>query len=173
MNIAPFELEKYFAKYEFSTKYLLSSSDCESLAMSELLAMADDDASELWNDLTLGYTQVSGHPILREEIAQIYHSLTHANIMCAVPSEGIFLLMNTLLRPRDHVVCMFPGYQSLYEVAQSIGCDVSFWHPDEQQGWNFCLQQLQDLITPSTKLVVVNFPHNRYLHIFLSLGLKQ
>lgn len=32
-----------------------------------------------------------------------------------------------LLAPGDHVVCTFPGYQSLYECAQSIGCEVSRW----------------------------------------------
>lgn len=37
MPIQPFKLERYFARYEFSVKYLLSSSDCESL---ELLGMA-------------------------------------------------------------------------------------------------------------------------------------
>ena len=37
MPIQPFKLERYFARYEFSVKYLLSSSDFESL---ELLGMA-------------------------------------------------------------------------------------------------------------------------------------
>ena len=37
MPIQTFKLERYFARYEFSVKYLLSSSDCESL---ELLGVA-------------------------------------------------------------------------------------------------------------------------------------
>lgn len=36
--------------------------------------------------------------------------------------------LQALLSPGDHVVCTFPGYQSLYECAQSIGCEVSRWH---------------------------------------------
>src|SRR5215216_2684648 len=31
MKIAPFALERYFAQYEFSARYLLSSSDCDGL----------------------------------------------------------------------------------------------------------------------------------------------
>jgi hypothetical protein len=31
MRIAPFALERYFARHEFSARYLLSSSDCEAL----------------------------------------------------------------------------------------------------------------------------------------------
>ena len=35
MKIAPFTLERYFAKHEFSAKYLLASSDCEALDMAD------------------------------------------------------------------------------------------------------------------------------------------
>lgn len=40
MPIQPFKLERYFARYEFSVKTLLNSSDCEGLGMDELLGMA-------------------------------------------------------------------------------------------------------------------------------------
>ncbi len=32
------------------------------------------------------------------------------------PEEAIFLTMLALLSAGDHVICTFPGYQSLYEV---------------------------------------------------------
>ena len=38
-----FHLERYFEKYEFTTRYLLSCSDAEAFSMSELVAMADDE----------------------------------------------------------------------------------------------------------------------------------
>ena len=31
------------------------------------------------------------------------------------PQEAIYLAMLALLSPGDHVVCTYPGYQSLYE----------------------------------------------------------
>jgi aspartate/methionine/tyrosine aminotransferase len=68
--------------------------------------------------------------------------------------------MHTLLAPGDHVVCTFPGYQSLYAVAASMGCEVSRWQPVEDQGWRFDLTQLDGLLRANTRLVVVNFPHN-------------
>lgn len=37
MKLQPFKLEIYFAKYEFSVKYLLSSSDCDGLSPEEKL----------------------------------------------------------------------------------------------------------------------------------------
>ena len=160
MKIAPFALERYFAKHEFSAQYLLSSSDCESLKMSELLAMADAETARMWEGLTLGYTESPGHPLLRETIAETYGEIEAEEVLVLAPEEGIFLVMHTLLKPGDHVICTFPGYQSLYEVARSIGCDVSTWEPDEDRGWRFEVERLKEKLRPNTTLVVVNFPHN-------------
>jgi len=160
MKLEPFALERYFAKYEFSARYMLSSSDCESFSMTELLSLADTGTSYLWNELYLGYTESPGHPLLRESIAEIYYGIDPQEILVLAPEEGIFLLMHALLEPGDHVVCTFPGYQSLFEVARSIGCEVSTWEPDESQGWHFDLGQLEANLRDETRLVVVNFPHN-------------
>jgi hypothetical protein len=37
-------VQRYFAEYEFSTRYLLCCSDSEALTLKELLALADDDS---------------------------------------------------------------------------------------------------------------------------------
>ena len=129
MNIAPFVLERYFAKYEFAVLYLLSSSDCETLSMTEQLSMADDKTKSLWDDLMLGYAKSSGHLILCDTIAEIYDGITADDNVVAAPEESIFLLMHALLEPGDHVICTFPAYQSLKEVPWSIGCDVQKWPP--------------------------------------------
>jgi aspartate/methionine/tyrosine aminotransferase len=160
MNIQPFTLERYFAKHEFSAKYLLSSSDCESIDLSELLEMASPEMRHTWEKLRLGYTESAGHPLLREEVAKIYAGLNMEQVLIAAPEELIFIFMHALLKPGDHVIVTFPGYQSLYEIARSIGCQVSNWEPDEDEEWQFDLDRFVSLIRPSTKLVVVNFPHN-------------
>jgi aspartate/methionine/tyrosine aminotransferase len=160
MKITPFAIERYFAKYEFTAQYLLSSSDCESFSLSEVLKMAGPETKRLWDQLKLGYTETLGHPILRKAIAEIYDGNHKENIIVVVPEEGIFLLMHAILEPGDHIVCTFPAYQSLYEVARSIGCEVSKWEPDEDKGWQFDIQQLEKKLRDNTKLVVVNFPHN-------------
>ncbi len=160
MKIEPFALERYFARYEFTARYLLSCSDCEAMPMAELLAMADDATRDLWDHLRLGYTDSQGHPLLREAIADIYEEIRPEDILVTVPEEGIFLLMQALLNPGDHVVCTFPGYQSLYAVAQSIGCSVSYWTADESRDWRFAIDRLESILQNSTRLVVTNFPHN-------------
>ncbi len=160
MEIKPFELERYFAKFEFTTPYLLSCSDCEALSLNELLAMADENSLKLWNNLKLGYTESQGHPFLREEISKLYQTINSEQVLIVAPEEGIFIAMNTLLKKKDHIITTFPGYQSLYEIANSIGCKVSKWIPNELNGWNFKINDLKKLINPNTKLIVINFPHN-------------
>ena len=75
MKIPEFALERYFARYEFSTPYILCSSDIQGMAMHDLLALADDDAMQRWQSLTLGYTETNGLPALRTAIAQLYDGI--------------------------------------------------------------------------------------------------
>ena len=122
--------------------------------------MADTETTGMWEELKLGYTESWGHPLLREEIARLYRGIDQAGVLTTVPEEGIYLTMRALLKPGDHIICTFPGYQSLYEVARSMGCEVSYWEPDEEQGWKFPIAELEKKMRSSTRLVVVNFPHN-------------
>ncbi len=172
---APFALERYFARYEFSARYLLSASDCQGPAMAELVAAAEDELRAGWDRLQLGYTESQGLPELRAEIAGLYGHVEPDQVVVAAPEEAIFLTMNALLSPGDHVVCTFPGYQSLYELARAIGCEVDLWEPEEvvlkdtlstdardgeRPRWRFDPVRLEALLRSDTRLVVCNFPHN-------------
>ena len=162
MPLTPFKLERYFALYEFKVKYLLSPSDCESLSMAELLQMAAPASLELWQGLQLGYTESQGHPLLRAEIARLYQHISPENVLIAAPEEAIFIAMQTLLRPGDQVVAIAPAYQSLHEIARSIGCEVIDWNlePAQDGSWRLDLNQLEDHLTARTRMLVINFPHN-------------
>lgn len=160
MQIKEFKLERYFAKYEFTAPYLLSCSDCEPLSLNELLALADNDSLKMWDNLKLGYTESQGHPVLREEISRLYESIQVNDILTITPEEGIFIAMNCLLKKGDHMIASFPGYQSLYEIAHSIGCEITKWIPNQENGWFFNISDLKKLIRENTRLIIINFPHN-------------
>ncbi len=161
MQIADFKLERYFAAHEFKVRHLLSASDCEALSLDALLGMADEETRRLWQGLRLGYTESNGHPLLRAEIARLYRTLGGDDVLVAAPEELIFIAMNTLLRPGDHIIATFPGYQSLYEIAAAIGCAVTRWPLEPgPAGWRLDVDLLARSITPQTALLVVNFPHN-------------
>lgn len=160
MKLAPFKLERFFARHEFTAPYLLCSSDCESLSLGELLAMEPGTRDRL-DSLWLGYTEPLGDPQLRQEIGKLYEHVTPDQLLVhAGAEESIFNFMNVTLAPGDHVVVHAPFYQSLGEIAQRIGADVSEWRGDPAQAWALDLADLEQMLTPHTQVVVVNFPHN-------------
>lgn len=160
MKLKPFRLERYFAKHEFSAPYLLCASDCESMAMEELLAMetgARDQFSSIW----LGYTESLGHPELRQAIAALYEKVAAEQVLVhAGAEEAIFNFMNVTLTPGDHLIVHAPCYQSLEDVARGIGAAVTEWQADPHNGWRLDLDDLKRSLTDRTKVVVVNLPHN-------------
>jgi aspartate/methionine/tyrosine aminotransferase len=160
MNIAPFKLERYFARYEFDVDYLLCSSDCESLTIANLLAL-EPGADEQFRQHRLGYTESQGSPALRQEICRIYETIQPEHVLVHTGAEeAIFLFMHAVLVAGDHVIVHWPCYQSLVEVARSIGCEVSLWQARESAGWALNIEELKGYIRSNTKAIIINTPHN-------------
>jgi len=161
VRIADFALERYFAHWEFAVKHLLCASDVEPYPMAGLLELADAETRALWDDLRLGYTESTGHPLLRREIAGLYATVESDDVLTfAGAEEAVFCLMNVLLGPGDHAIVTWPGYQSLYEVARAVGADVTLHELREANAWDLDLDLLRRQVTPATRLIVVNLPHN-------------
>lgn len=163
MKIAPFLTEHFFAQYEFNTPWQLCNSDCETIRVDELLKLADVPMQE-FGHLSLGYTESHGNPTLREMIALTYPQVAKESvIMLATPVEGIYLLGRAALNPGDEVIVMTPAYDALINIFEHVvgASNVKKWGivPTETQ-WRIDLDRLQQLITPRTKMLVVNFPHN-------------
>ena len=161
MRLTDFALERYFARWEFHVDHLLCASDVQGYPMGELLALADDETRALWAGLTLGYTESTGHPLLRREIAALYDGLGPDDVLVfAGAEEAIFCLANVELGPGDHAIVTWPGYQSLYEVARATGADVTLHQLQAADGWAIDIDRLRGQLTPATKLIIVNVPHN-------------
>lgn len=104
---------------------------------------------------------------MRAAIATLYPPLTPAEVLVAVPEEAFFIAMHTLLQAGDEVVAVAPAYQSLHEVARGLGCTVVPWALQQATptGWHADVDDLARLITPRTRLLVLNFPHNPTGHL--------
>src|SRR5215510_11544109 len=102
MNLPPFKLERYFAKYEFNTEFLLCSSDCEAMSIADLLAL-EAGAAEKFQQTWIGYTESQGHPSLRKEISRIYDTIQPEEVLIHTGAEeAIFLFMLATLKENDH-----------------------------------------------------------------------
>jgi aspartate/methionine/tyrosine aminotransferase len=161
MRIADFALERYFARWEFAVTHVACASDVEGWTMRELLALADDETRSMWDGLTLGYTESTGHPKLREAIASLYETVSADDVLVfAGAGEAIYCLFASALDAGDHLIVTWPGYQSLYDVARSVGALVSLHVLREEDGWSLDVDRLIRSFRPSTRMVVVNAPHN-------------
>jgi aspartate/methionine/tyrosine aminotransferase len=160
MQIKPFRIEQYFGKYEFTAKYLLSSSDAESRTIQELLDL-EPGSTERFHRHWCGYTESPGAPLLREVISGMYRGIAPADVLVtAATEEGIFVFYHALLLPGDHVIVETPCYESALEVARSTGAQISEWRRWFENGWAHDLAALEKLIRPNTKIIYINTPHN-------------
>jgi aspartate/methionine/tyrosine aminotransferase len=155
-----FRLETYFSRWEFAARYHLTASDAESMSLSDLLALADDDSRLRWESLHLGYTETYGLPALREEIARTYTHVDAKDVLCfAGAEEGIYLAMQALLTPADHVIVLTPNYQAAETIPLSI-CEVTGVALRPEDNWALDVDALEAGFRPDTRMVSVNFPNN-------------
>mmetsp|Transcript_8933 Transcript_8933/g.17860 ORF Transcript_8933/g.17860 Transcript_8933/m.17860 type:complete len:445 (-) Transcript_8933:113-1447(-) len=166
-NLRPFRLEQMEEWYACSST--LSNSDCEPLSLADVLSLASDEHRMAWASLALGYpTHNTGSPSLLNSIADLYsgkalEGIKH--ITSCVPQEGIFVSVTAILEQHPgHVVVQAPSYQSLFEVARTQAASVSLWEPSLDSAHPEMLQfdvgRLEELVTPSTTLIILNLPHN-------------
>jgi aspartate/methionine/tyrosine aminotransferase len=162
MRIADFALERYFARYEFTTPHLLCASDVEACSMKQVIAALDDECRAMWEGLTLGYWPATGHPLLRREIAALYDDEIDPDdiVVFTGAQEAIFATMNVLVGAGDHAIVVWPGYQSLYEVARAAGADVALVPLEARDRFRLDLDRVKAALERDTRVVIVNYPHN-------------
>lgn len=161
MTLLPdFRLEAYFSRWEFVARYHLTASDAQTMRLSELLALADEEDRRAWDELSLGYTQTFGDPGLLQAIAATYTNVAPGDIVCfAGAEEGLYLAMQALLGPDDHAVVVTPNYQAAETVPMSI-CAVTAVALDPDRGWALDLDAVEKALQPNTRVLSVSFPNN-------------
>jgi aspartate/methionine/tyrosine aminotransferase len=165
VKVETFALERWMSTWEMKVEFDIAESGIYPMTTREIIELlppgqqADALAEVL--DLRLGYTEARGTEALRAIIASTYQDTSADEILVTTGAiEANYLLFNTLLDAGDHIVTIYPAYQQLYAVAQAIGCDVSLWKLRAENQFRYDLDELERLVTPRTKLIVVNTPHN-------------
>ena len=82
--------------------------------------------------MRIGYAIRSGKvvQILEPECKALLTSHCNTAMFTCLQSwrhPSVAVNCRALLKSGDHVICVHPAYQSLYEIAQNIGCAVDFW----------------------------------------------
>jgi aspartate/methionine/tyrosine aminotransferase len=130
------------------------------MSIADLLAI-EPGAAERFQNVWLGYTESQGSPTLRAEISRLYEKIGPDEVLVHTGAEeAIFLFMHAMLDKGHHIIVHSPCYQSLQDVAKSIGCDISPWRAREANGWALDLDELRHLMRTNTKAIIINTPHN-------------
>lgn len=162
MICAENKLERFFARWEFTSQHILCASDVEPFSARELLHLADEDSAARWAGLTLGYTESAGHPELRAAIAGLYTAISPDEVLVCGggAAEALFLVSNALLDPGAHAIVVTPAFEPLHKVAAAAGAEVTQVPLDPTAGWRLDLGDIERAIRPGTRLIAINFPHN-------------
>lgn len=158
MRLSTFRQEEYFESYEFSCELMLALSGVEPMTGAELTAIVGEPPRPDWE---IGYTPSAGYPELREAIAALNPPARASNVMVTVGAiEALLILHNLLLDPGDEVVCLWPAYQPLYELARGAGASVRFVELEEEDGFAIDPNRIEAAVGPRTRVVLLNVPHN-------------
>src|SRR5215218_5020547 len=165
LKVETFALERWMSTWEMKVEYDIAESGIYPMTTREIIDLLPPEQRDIalaeLLDLRLGYTEARGTEALRTIIAGTYRHTSSDEILVTTGAiEANYLLFNTLLDAGDHIVTIFPAYQQLYAVAQAIGCDVALWKLRAENEFRYDLDELERLVRSSTKLIVVNTPHN-------------
>lgn len=160
MKIATFELADWFRKHYFDTEIVLCVSGVEEFSLGEIRKLFNISQEEL-DRIILNDSPSYGASGLRKAIAQRWRNGEQEHVLVTHgSSEAMFLIMNTLLRPEDEVIIMTPCYQPLLSIPEALNCRVKSWALQPEQQFVPDIETLKNLLTPSTRMVVVNVPNN-------------
>lgn len=112
------------------------------------------------------YTHTNGLPLLREKIAEKVAALYHTNIdadteITITPggTYAIYTALTTVLQPGDEVIMFEPAFDSYIPniiVNGAVPVLIPLTFPDYCIDWDL----VQQKITPRTKMIMLNTPHN-------------
>lgn len=162
MKLEQFAMERMQSTYENLVEFNLSESGVRPLSARELIA--DPAGLEALLDQPLVYTQSNGTVELRRAIAAIYDNagIDHVEVTNG-GSEANFIVTFNLVEPGDDVVMLVPNYMQTWGLARAFGGTIREWRlkEDREAGrWRADLNELEALVSPRTKLIVICNPNN-------------
>lgn len=118
------------------------------------------------------YTITWGYPALRHKLAELYTTQlgwnidpdVHVTVTCGV-TEGIVVALMATLNPGDEIIIIEPAHENFRPEALMIGV-VPVAVPLEAPRYRLEPDRLAAAITPRTRAVLLNTPHNPTGRVF-------
>ena len=162
MKLEQFAMERMQSTYENLVEFNLSESGVRPLTPRELIADAGGCDGLL--DQPLVYSQSNGTIELRQAIAQMYPGagVDHIEVTNG-GSEANFITIFNLIEPGDDVVMLVPNYMQTWGLSRAFGGTIREWRLVEDRAagrWRVDLNELERLVSPRTKMIVICNPNN-------------
>jgi aspartate/methionine/tyrosine aminotransferase len=162
MKLEQFAMERMQSTYENLVEFNLSESGVRPLTARELIE--DTAGLEGLLDQPLVYSQSNGTVELRRAIASMYPGagIDHVEVTNG-GSEANFITTFNLIEPGDDVVMLVPNYMQTWGLSRAFGGTIREWKlvEDREAGrWRVNLDELDTLVTPRTKMIVICNPNN-------------
>eukprot|EP01083_Nonionella_stella_P022803 63043_1 len=119
------------------------------------------------------YTTYTGYPLLVETLASMYGKLMQRSInpkkeivVTSGAAGAVYAGIKSLVDPGDEVICIEPFFDVYHADTVMAGGKCVFvpLHPPDDsissQDWKLDLDELEKAITPRTKVLMLNTPHN-------------
>ncbi|MFN8493806.1 MAG: pyridoxal phosphate-dependent aminotransferase [Caldilineaceae bacterium] len=118
------------------------------------------------------YTITWGYPALRQKLAELYSAQlgwtvdpdVHVTVTCGV-TEGIVVALMATLNPGDEILIVEPAHENFRPEALMIGV-VPVAVPLEAPRYRLDADRLAAAITPRTRALLLNTPHNPTGRVF-------
>ncbi len=157
MKIPPFELLDWLLENEKDARYDFGISNIPGLLFSELQELT---GYEIPADFDLGKNDHFGEENLREALAGIYKWDSDNIVTATGGSEANFLAYLATIEAGDEVIVENPGYEPMYRVPAMLGGKIEKWERKFDDDFQLDLDELNEIISPSKKLIVLTNLHN-------------
>jgi len=112
------------------------------------------------------YTPSSGIPELRQAISEKFQAdngldyKSHQVIVSNGAKHSCYNAMLAVCQPGDEVVIPSPYWLSYPEMARLVGADPVIVQTKQENDWKMTAAEFEEVMTPRTKMVVLNSPGN-------------
>ncbi|KAI1291558.1 PLP-dependent transferase [Xylaria venustula] len=176
VKIPAFEVEQWMDAYETTPGVLNIAETCAaSISIDQLRGLHKAGSAGSAPPIVdfsrpMTYGAIRGSDELRRNIVDLYTSERSDDASAALKSDDVivtqgaisanYLVLYTLVGPGPHVVCVFPTYQQLYTVPETLGAEVSLWKLKAENQYVPDVAELEKLIKSNTKMIIINNPNN-------------
>jgi aspartate/methionine/tyrosine aminotransferase len=163
MKLPPFLLDHWLAAHEFASppiRFNLASSTGPAWTLGQLLALGGEAARDKLDGIRLSYAPPEGSKLLREQIGQFYGVDPDWVIVTTGASEALSALLCMVAEYDASIVLPFPAFPAMPAMAQAWRLGVQSYTLDRKTGFGQSADQVLAAVNKSTRLVVVNTPHN-------------